>query len=69
MIVDENINKIRLSKITSYLQNKNGKMMEGLIRKSTTLNMLSDRDRFLLAKREGLLNVLIELIHSNDGNN
>ena len=67
-MVDENVNKIRLSKITSYLQNK-GKMMEGLVRKSATMSMLSDRERSLLAKREGLLNVLIELIQSNDGNN
>ncbi len=43
--------------------------MEGLVRKSATMSMLSDRERFLLAKREGLLNVLIELIQSNDGNN
>ena len=43
--------------------------MEGLIRNSTTISMLSDREKFVLAKREGLLNVLIELIQSNDNNN
>jgi hypothetical protein len=43
--------------------------MEGVVRKSATINMLSDKERFILAKRESLLNILIELIQSNDGNN
>lgn len=67
-MVDENVNKMRLSKITTYLQSRNGNVMEGIVRKSATINMLSDRERFILAKRESMINVLIELIQSNDGN-
>ncbi len=48
----DNTHAMRLSKISSYLQAKHSNLMDGIVRKSTTMNMLSDKEKFMMAKRE-----------------